>query len=81
MSQKTVVQLTDDLTGDEIPAGKGETLNFALDGQVYEIDLTSVNARALRKALSSYVDAGRRVKTSRGAKVSRTRVDADAKTI
>jgi hypothetical protein len=40
--------LTDDLDGTNIPAGKGETITFALDGKNYEIDLTSKNGNALR---------------------------------
>ena len=31
MAQRTVVRLTDDLNGAEIPAGKGETVTFSLD--------------------------------------------------
>ncbi|MFD3399857.1 Lsr2 family protein [Kribbella sp. NPDC058693] len=81
MAQRTQVFLTDDLEGVDIPAGKGETLTFALDGQTYEIDLTNKNAGALRKVLSPYVGAGRRVKTSRGARVRHTRVGPDATTL
>ena len=33
MAQRTVVRLTDDLSGAEIPAGKGETVTFSLDGR------------------------------------------------
>jgi hypothetical protein len=81
MAQRTQIFLTDDLTGDNIPAGKGETLTFALDGHTYEIDLTKKNAGALRKALSPYVSAGRRVRTSRGARVKHVQVGPDAKTV
>ncbi|MEV8375187.1 Lsr2 family protein [Kribbella sp. NPDC056861] len=75
------VRLSDDLTGQDIPEGRGETIAFALDGQMYEIDLTNKNAGVLRKALSPYVEAGRRVRTSRGAKVRRTQVGPDATTL
>ncbi|MDX2972367.1 histone-like nucleoid-structuring protein Lsr2 [Kribbella solani] len=81
MAQRTQIFLTDDLDGTDIPAGKGETVTFALDGQTYEIDLTNKNAGALRKALSPYVEAGRRVTTSRGARVKHTQVDPDARTV
>ena len=81
MAQRVEVSLTDDLTGGDIPAGKGETLAFALDGKTYEIDLTSKNATALRKALAPYIGAGRPVKNSRGVRVKRTQVDADSRTI
>lgn len=81
MAQRMQVLLTDDLDGTEIASGKGGTLTFALDGQSYEIDLTSKNAEALRKIFSPYVGAGRRLKTARGVKVRRTHVDSDANTV
>ncbi|MEV5883081.1 Lsr2 family protein [Streptomyces sp. NPDC052020] len=56
MAKKTVVLLTDDLTGGEAD----ETVTFALDGKTYEIDLTHKNAEKLRGALSKYVAAGRK---------------------
>jgi hypothetical protein len=81
MAQRTQIVLTDDLDGTDVRSGRGETISFALDGQTYEIDLTTKNAAALRKALSPYVRAGRRVTISRGAKVKRVQVGPDAKTI
>jgi hypothetical protein len=60
MAQRTVVQLTDDLDGKPIPDGKGETIRFSLDRQVYEIDLAEKNAQALRDAFGRYVSAARR---------------------
>jgi hypothetical protein len=60
MAQRTVVQLTDDLDGKPIPAGKGETIRFSLDRTDYEIDLTDKNAKALRAAFATYVSAARR---------------------
>lgn len=61
MAQKTLIVLTDDLSGDEIAEGQGETVTFALDGTNYEIDLTDKNAVALRKAFGKYVEAARKV--------------------
>lgn len=81
MAQRVEVRLTDDLTGDDIPSGRGETVTFALDGHTYEIDLTNKNAGALRKALSPYIGVGRRVRTSRGVKVRHIQVGPDARTI
>ena len=51
VAQRVEVRLSDDLTGADIPPGKGETVGFVLDGKAYEIDLTAKNAAALRKAL------------------------------
>jgi hypothetical protein len=82
MAQRVEVLLTDDLDGTDIPAGRGETIVFSLDGKTYEIDLTNRNSSALRKALAPYVEAGRPVKKSRGSRVARTtQVGADTKTI
>jgi hypothetical protein len=80
MAQRTVIRLTDDLSGTEIPAGKGETVTFSIDGRSYEIDLTAKNATALRKALRPYVEAGRPINTS-GRRSVRTRVAADTRTV
>lgn len=60
MAKKTITILTDDLDGQELPAGTRST-RFALDGVEYEIDLSAENARALADALAPYIAAGRRV--------------------
>ncbi len=80
MAQRTVVRLTDDLSGVEIPASKGETVTFSLDGRSCKIDLTAKNANALRKALRPYIEAGRPIKNSR-RRPTRTRVAADTRTV
>lgn len=81
MAQRVEVLLTDDLDGKELAAGKGETVQFALDGVSYEIDLSSRNATALRKAFAPYVEAGRRQRTSRNTRTTRIQIGADAKTV
>jgi hypothetical protein len=81
MVQRVEILLTDDLDGSKIPAGKGETVVFALDGKSYEIDLCARHAAALRAALGPYVGAGRPVNNSRGRRVTRTTVGADARTV
>jgi hypothetical protein len=80
MAQRVVVRLTDDLSGAKIPAGKGETVTFSLDGTSYEIDLTAKNAGVLRKALRPYIEAGRPIKDSR-RRLSRTKIAADTRTV
>jgi hypothetical protein len=62
MAQKTIVQLVDDMTGDVMAEGDGETVEFAVDGQVYEIDVKATEAAKLRKALTKYMEHGRSVK-------------------
>ena len=58
MAQKTVVTLVDDLTGEE--SEDITTVEFALDGVTYEIDLDDKNSAGLRDQLAQYVAAARR---------------------
>jgi hypothetical protein len=58
--KKVIEQLVDDLDGELIADGAGETVSFALDGKSYEIDLNDANAAAFREALQKYIAAGRR---------------------
>ncbi|WP_458112377.1 Lsr2 family protein [Arthrobacter sp. R1-13] len=56
MAKKMVILLEDDLDGSEA----NETVNFAIDGVGYEIDLNDRNAAELRLVLDRYVSAARR---------------------
>jgi hypothetical protein len=56
MAQKHIVQLIDDLDGVEA----AETVEFALDGTRYEIDLSADNAAKFRDALAVYIANARR---------------------
>lgn len=56
MAQKTVVTLIDDLDQSEAD----ETVEFGLDGVIYEIDLSEENATSLRDVLDDYVQHARR---------------------
>ncbi|MGH3972653.1 MAG: histone-like nucleoid-structuring protein Lsr2 [Pseudonocardiaceae bacterium] len=58
MAQKTIVTLIDDLTGEE--AEDITTVEFALEGVTYEIDLADDNAAKLRDNLACYVAAARK---------------------
>ena len=81
MAQRVEVLLTDDLDGTSITAGSGETVQFALDGKNYEIDLTSKNATNLRKALKPYLDAGRKTNAGNLRRTRTTRIGPDPKTV
>ena len=59
MAQKTIVTLVDDLTGEV--AENISTVEFALDGKAYELDLTDENSTKLRDALAQYVNAARKI--------------------
>ena len=63
MAQKHIVQLIDDLDGNEAE----ETVTFALDGARYEIDLSAENAAKLRDTLAVYVANARRASANRVA--------------
>ena len=56
VAQKIQTVFIDDLDGSEAEG----TVRFGLDGAGYEIDLNAEHARALRDALSRYVQAARR---------------------
>jgi hypothetical protein len=70
MAQKVLVQLIDDLDG--TAAEDIETVQFALDGVTYEIDLTEKNSSKLRDGLAEFVASARRTggRAKRGGVVS-----------
>ncbi|WP_043254038.1 histone-like nucleoid-structuring protein Lsr2 [Streptomyces sp. Tu6071] len=82
MAQKTIIELVDDLTGEEAD----ETVVFGLDGKTYEIDLSTANGDQLREVLAPYVEKGRKLsassgpgrKSARGAKATGVGRDSSA---
>jgi hypothetical protein len=69
MAQKVTTHLVDDLNGETIDDGKGQTVSFSFDGNQYEIDLTDDNVDALRDAFSDYIAAARKI-SARQARTS-----------
>jgi hypothetical protein len=61
MAQKVQVLLLDDIDGGDAD----ETVQFSLDGNAYEIDLSNKNAAKLRDALAPYVGSARRSRRGR----------------
>lgn len=57
MARQVIVVLTDDLDGTEAD----RTVEFALDGVGYTIDLSEKNIGEFRKALEPYINAGTRI--------------------
>jgi hypothetical protein len=57
MVERVVRQLFDDLDGTEINEGQGETIEFALRGKQYRIDLSAQNVSKFEKALGPYLKA------------------------
>lgn len=73
--EEITFSLIDDLDGSTAT----ETVDFAIDGKRYEIDLNRSNAGALRKAIAPYVKAGRRKSGGRGRRpAARRRTTATA---
>jgi hypothetical protein len=62
VAQIREVRLVDDLDGEQAT----ETVQFAIDGKSYEIDLSDDNAGKLRDAFAEFVAAARRVTGRRG---------------
>ncbi|MEU4316319.1 Lsr2 family protein [Nocardia sp. NPDC024068] len=65
MAKKVTVSLIDDVDGESIA---DETIEFAIDGVSYEIDLSSSNAAKLRDELEQWVGSARRVSGRRRVK-------------
>ena len=79
MAQRTKVLIVDDLTGNELPEGQGQTVAFSLDGTSYEIDLSKKNADKLRDDFKRYTDAARRAgRGSAGRRTASRRQDTAA---
>jgi hypothetical protein len=60
MTERIIRQLIDDLDQTEIVDGKGGSVEFALRGTTYTIDLTDANIAKLDKALAPFVEAAAR---------------------
>ncbi len=60
MAKQTITKLIDDIDG----SAADETVKFALDTDLLEIDLSDKNAKKLRTLLAPYVEKGRRADSS-----------------
>ncbi|MFF3567803.1 histone-like nucleoid-structuring protein Lsr2 [Nocardia jiangxiensis] len=77
MARKVIVELVDDYDG-KSPAE--ESVLFSLDGVEYEIDLSVLNAAALRGIFDQWTPHARkagRVSKSKGQKVSRSSAERE----
>lgn len=73
MVQRILTVLEDDIDGSEA----AETVQFALDGTSYEIDLNDKHARQLRQALGKYIDGARKVGASKKKKSGGSKKGSD----
>lgn len=58
MAKQRIIHLIDDLDG----GTADETIRFAIDEQIYEIDLSVANARELRRTFKRYQEGGRKIR-------------------
>lgn len=73
MATQTVTYKLDDLTGEhESETDPVSAVEFAVDGQHYEIDLTNTNAGKLRTALAPFVTNARKAATKASTATVRT---------
>ncbi|GGF92045.1 Lsr2 family protein [Rhodococcoides trifolii] len=75
MAKQVYVELVDDIDGSPIKTGRGETIEFAVDGVEYEIDLGTKNAKEFRKQLGYWSEHATRV----GGKSKKTVAPSAAK--
>jgi hypothetical protein len=61
VAQRTQILYVDDIDGSEAEG----TVRFGLDGADYEIDLSKKHADQLAKAVGPYIDAARKLSSSR----------------
>ncbi|CAH0198986.1 Nucleoid-associated protein Lsr2 [Microbacterium oxydans] len=64
MSKRVVVELIDDLDGKPIEHGDGGTVQFAIEGRQYELDLSAANLVKLKEAVAPFVEVARTAKTT-----------------
>jgi len=67
MARQVITTLIDDLDGKKAD----RTVEFALDGTTYTIDLSEANAGKLRKALDPFINAGTRLGRGSAARGAR----------
>lgn len=73
MAQRITTQLIDDLDQSEISEGNGGSVEFALRGTTYTIDLSAANIAKLEKAFAPFVKAAVAADTSATTRVTSAR--------
>ena len=76
MAKRVQVIHTDDIDGSEA----AETINFALDGVNYSIDLSVENAKKLRDAFAPFIAVGERDRSTRRVGTARRKSAGTAAT-
>jgi hypothetical protein len=79
MVERVIVQLVDDIDGSVLDDETGETIDFAVNGVEYSIDLNAKNAKEFHNKLDYYIEHGIRVEPSpTGPPVPRDRTQTRA---
>ncbi|WP_081982370.1 Lsr2 dimerization domain-containing protein [Streptacidiphilus albus] len=55
---RQIVDVTDDMTGEDVPEGKADSITLTLDGMTIDLDLHVDGANELRELLAPYFAAG-----------------------
>ena len=84
MAERIIKQLIDDLDQAEIAEGKGGSVEFALRGTTYRIDLSDANIAKLEKAFAPFISAaaktsGPRAGSARSGAAARGKPGANRK--
>lgn len=64
MARKIIHQLVDDIDGEVLDDGEGETVTFSIGGTACEIDLSEKNAAEMREVLEPWISKARRASGS-----------------
>lgn len=62
MAQKIITVRTDDLTGEQLEPGAGQTLEFSVGTANYRMDLSDENAQKFSELIAPYVEKATRVR-------------------
>ena len=67
MGKRVIELLVSDLSGTELDAGQGETIEFSYRGKDYTIDVTDTEAEKFDKAMEKYLNAATKLGGRRSA--------------
>jgi hypothetical protein len=81
VASRVVIQLISDLSGVEIPEGKGQTIEFSYRGADYSIDLTEKEAAGFDKSIALYLEHASHRGTARGRAKKPSGRAGDAKAV
>ncbi|MBY6708086.1 Lsr2 family protein [Rhodococcus sp. BP-241] len=80
MAKRMIVELTDDIDGNGIAEGTGETIEFSVNGVDYSIDLKDKNASEFHRKLDYYIEHAERVGGRKRRTTPSTEISAGTET-